>query len=171
MKSNAKAKSFHVAVRGNPPQHVTSPSRTLIRRPATSGWQQKESIIETNINREDSSESSASHQPPTGHQDIESTTIPIRAIRRACRRHGTTNDQSNEPPPRYSQAAGPPPGLHRTNRRDTSKPSGRRRACVERTAPIPAILQQPPGLHPESQIRLSAASGTTVDRGRRRKDA
>jgi hypothetical protein len=41
-----------------------------------------------------------------------------------------------------------------TNRRDTRKQSGRPRACVERTA----------------TIRLSAASGTTVDRGRRRKE-
>jgi len=39
---------------------------------------------------------------------------------------------SNEPPPGYSQAIRPPSGLRRTNRRrDTRKPSGRRRACVE----------------------------------------
>ena len=33
MKSSAKAKSFHVAVRGRSPQHVTLPSRILIQRP------------------------------------------------------------------------------------------------------------------------------------------
>jgi len=31
MKFNAKAKSFHVTVRGNSPQHMTLPSRILIR--------------------------------------------------------------------------------------------------------------------------------------------
>ena len=30
--------------------------------------------------------------PPTGHQDIESTTIPLQAIRRASRRHVATKD-------------------------------------------------------------------------------
>ena len=35
MKSSAKAKSFHVAVRGYSPQHVTLPSRNTY----TSGWQ------------------------------------------------------------------------------------------------------------------------------------
>ena len=73
----------------------------------------------------------------TGHQDNESTTIPTsdpssesspwyrersvervvatepQTIRRASRRHRA----ANEPPPRYSQAIRPPPGLHRTNRR------------------------------------------------------
>ena len=34
MKSSAKAKSFHVAVRGSSPKHVTLPSRLLIRLPA-----------------------------------------------------------------------------------------------------------------------------------------
>jgi len=79
-------------------------------------------------------------------------TAAIQASRRAA-----AGLVSNEPP-RYKQAAGLPPGLCRTNRRDTSKPLGRRRVCVERTAAILAILQQPPGLHSESTIHLSGES-------------
>jgi len=76
MKSNAKAKSFHVTARGNPPQHVTSPSRILMAT-RHEGWQRQWTSI--NI-------SGITNGPPTGHQDIESTTIPIRAIHRAINR-------------------------------------------------------------------------------------
>jgi len=35
--------------------------------------------------------------PPTGHQDIESTTIPLQAIRRASRRHVAAKDPIHKP--------------------------------------------------------------------------
>jgi hypothetical protein len=170
MKSSAKAKSFHVAVRGSSPQHVTLPSRLLIRLPADErlgGGHQTESSAEppTRNHR-------IINGPPTGHQDIESSTLPLqginrailRAIRRASRRHGAANE-----PPRYSQAAGPPPGLRRTNRRrDTRKPPGRRPACVERTAAAilasrQAAAGRAPNDPPKRRKRDDGRSGTETE--------
>jgi len=180
------------------PRHVTSLSRILIRvvgnlTPKSSAQsslqssknQQNHRIIIGIISGTINPKWSIINGPPTGHQDNELSTLPLRAVNRAIlrailqtihrtirrvRRHHRTERYersvervvtaglaSNEPP-RYKQAAGPPPGLCRTNRRDTSKPSGRRRACGERTAAILAILQQPPGLHPESTVHLSGES-------------
>jgi len=128
---SAKAKSFHVSERGNPPQHVTSPSRIFIRRGTT-----KRSMMKgPPTGHQESSESSAEPSTTNGQSSttyrssriigIISRTInhkrsiinhlpdtktssqrpSPRAIRRASRRHGTANDPSNEPPQRYSQAS------------------------------------------------------------------
>ena len=191
LKFNAKAKSFHVAVRGNfpaargfakPDTYTTtrrravgnessskrssessskrsseSSSKTIIGVIIKNGQSEESSmgriirrfigrfigiiigIISGNINPNRQTINALS----TGHRDIESTTTPLRAIdraflraiRQASRHHGAANDPNGtphaEPTPRYTQAVGPPPGLRRTNRRDTRKwddsRSGRRR--------------------------------------------
>jgi len=56
MKFNAKAKSFHVAVRGNSPQHVTLPSRILIRLPADERLATEHRSRIINLNEESSAE-------------------------------------------------------------------------------------------------------------------
>jgi len=145
MKFNAKAKSFHVAVRGNfpaardsakPDTYTTTRRRAVGNRSSSedSSTSSAESSPESaKHHRNHQSESSIINGPPTGHPDIESTTIPAsdpssealpwnrersvervvatepQTIRRVSRRHGT----ANEPPQRYSQAIRPPPGLRR----------------------------------------------------------
>jgi len=188
MKSSAKAKSFHVAVRGSSPQHMTSPSRILKRvvgnlTPKSSAQSSLQSSKRSSeSSSEESTESSndyrnhqQNHQPktvdhqrttyrssrqrvvdppPTSGQPSDPTSDPsndppndppsessprnraIRAIRRASRhrraciertaaiqasRRAAAGLVSNEPP-RYEQAVGPPPGLRRTDRRDSCNP-------------------------------------------------
>jgi len=88
MKSSAKVKSFHVAVRGNipaardfavPDTYTTTRRRAvgndidIISRIITSIINQKD---HGNHHRNDQSESPIINRPPTGHPDIESTTSP-----------------------------------------------------------------------------------------------
>jgi len=175
LKFNAKAKSFHVAVRGNFPAargFAKPDTYTTTRRRAVGNESSSKTIIGVIIKNGQSEESSMGriirrfigrfigiiigiisgninpnrqtiNALSTGHRDIESTTTPLRAIdraflraiRQASRHHGAANDPNGtphaEPTPRYTQAVGPPPGLRRTNRRDTRKwddsRSGRRR--------------------------------------------
>jgi len=134
MKSSAKAKSFHVAVRGSSPQHVTLLSRILIRLPADERLGTEGGSSRTIIG-------------------IISTIITS-VVKRSTHYLLVTQTSSQRPSPYERSVERVAATEPQTNRRDTRKPSGRPRACVERTA----------------TIRLSAASGTTVDRGRRRKE-
>jgi len=92
MKFNAKAKSFHVAVQGNSPQHVTLPSRILIRLLADKHF--------ATINRRDQ----RNHHPDrltinglsTGHPDIESTTLPPTSDRPSVPMSDPTSKPSSE---------------------------------------------------------------------------
>jgi len=86
MKSSAKAKSFHVAVRGNFPtaRDFAEPDNyTTTHRQAVGNDIDIISGITHHLNR------LTINGPPTGDPDIESPTFSQRAIRRASRRHGT----------------------------------------------------------------------------------
>jgi len=86
MKSSAKAKSFHVAVRGNfpPARDFAKPDTyTMICRQAVGNDIDIISGITHHLNH------LTINGPPTGDPDIESPTFPQRAIRQASRHHGT----------------------------------------------------------------------------------
>jgi len=160
MKSSAKAKSFHVAVRGSSPKHVTLPSRLLIRLPAderlaTEGGSSR--IISGIINEYPPVTQTSSRRPSPYEQSYERSYERSygRSYKRCRERTAATLASrraapglaSNEPPQRYSQVSSTTPSL----RRDTRKPSGRPRACVERTAAILAVLRHTPDLCPEAR--------------------
>ena len=127
LKSNAKA---NVAVRGNFPaaRDFAEPDTytTTCRR-----------AVGNRSSSEVSSESSPRHRvndhPPTSDP---SSKLSPRSRKRS-------NKQAIRKPPRYEQAAGRPPGLRRTDRRDTRNPPAA-------AGPAPPNLQY--------------ASETTVDR-------
>jgi len=141
MKSSAKATSFHVAARGNFPTARDLAELNTYTTPRRGRRRKKM------INQNDQS---IINGPPTGHPDIESTPFPQRAIRGASRHHGTERyERSGE-----QVIANEPRAIRRASRRQGAAND---------------LLRKPtdsPSTHLMSNraIRLSAASGMTVDR-------
>jgi len=157
MKSSAKAKSFHVAVRGSSPQHVTLPSRTLIRAVG-------------NLTRKGSSESSAESSPSiekrsTHYLPVTQTSSqrpsPIeRSVERAVATEPRTILQAIKRVILRAILRAILQTMPRANRSNTRKPSGRPRACVVRTATaILASRQAAPGLASNEPPRYLQSSG------------
>jgi len=187
MKSNAKAKSFHVVMWGNHPQHVTSPSWILIRRPATSGWQQQlnhrknHRMINRTIGRfiaiisRIRNHRTVNHQwttyrsrrhgvndhPPNERSVVQVIAMEPLAINRAIRRtssHRTVSDQTRDP----SSESSP------RNRKRSNKQFVKQAATILANHGAAAMLAlnellQRWACAPNRQY-ASVASGTTVDR-------
>ena len=139
MKFNNKAKSFHVAVRGNFPaarDFAEPDTYTTTRRRA--------------VGNESSSKSSS---------EISSRIITS-IVKRSTHYLPVTQTSSQRPSPierSGERAVATEPrtilrAMRRTNRHsNTRKPSGRPRACVERTAAILAVPRHTPDLRPEAR--------------------
>ena len=143
MKSSAKAKSFHAAVRGNFPV----PSRILMRRPGDERWPRGEKTEPSEESWESSAESSPQssndqrsiyrsprHQvndhPPERSIERVVTTEP-RAIRRVSRHHETTNDLTSESSPSScKRSAATILASHEAAAGFTSNELPQRRACA-----------------------------------------
>jgi len=114
MKSSTKAKSFHVAARGNFPAARDLAELNTYTTPRC-GRRRKNMMIQNH--------QSIINGSPTGPQDIESSTLPQLAICRASRRHGTERSIERaiamEPQAirrashRHAAANDPTPKLHR----------------------------------------------------------
>jgi len=168
MKSSAKAKSFHVAVRGSPPQHVTLPSRILIRPPADERWatglhrknhrhhQWNHLLNRLTINGHLLVIQTLSHRPSPNERYVERVVAT------------EPSDRSSVPSPRNHErsvervlAMEPQTIQHPSHSGKVGKPSGRCQACVERTAAV--ILASPQhAAGPAPRIDGTYASGQTV---------
>ena len=151
------------------PQHVTSPSRILIRLLAggEGGQNDHRNDQSTSVesspesakhHRNDQSESSAESSTPNGRSSTDYLPVMKTSSHRPSPYKRST-ERSYERSVERAVATEP-----RTNRRrDTSKPSGRRRACVERTTAMLAIPRHAAG--PAPRIDDTHASGQTVTSG------
>ena len=167
MKSNAKAKSFHVAGRGNFPaaRDFAEPDTYTTTRRRAGGNLTSIGIIIGIISRI-INDQRVINGPPTGHPDIEPTTTPLRAIRRASHRHGA----ANEPPPRYERSVervvATEPQTNRRRKRTAAAILASRQAAagLASNEPPPRYSQAvrpPPGLRRTN--RRSAAPAPRID--------
>jgi len=155
MKSSAKVKSFHVAVQGSFPQHMTLPSRILIRRPADERFssKKKENQRSSESSSKRSSESSLKrHQhhernhhlnrrtingPPTGDQKSSYRPSPYERSVELVVATQPSNPSSVPSPWNHEGSIDQVVATelqtiqHPSHTGEVRKPSGCRRACVE----------------------------------------